>query len=842
MNYTKEKNPSNLALKSLILNKQKKKFYLQSLGQSRNISLKPKFSINTSILKTNNSNIFIKKFPSKTILTSSKSNYNTLNNNSQNKKFDIYKRINNSKIKNIESSKNKSYQKSSIKKIITKKICKKNNKKKLMQNITTKNVNYKFNTINSDNNISSKDNNIILNNYEQYYQIVNKDNNNIRKNNNNSINNNVIQDKNKNKIIHKEKKIVGIMLKKKSALIDNLITTFNKKNNNYNLYENNLGNNISRKNAFKTNSSESSLLLKKNKISHSNKLLNKNKINNRNNNNKNINTNMIKNDIIIDYYNDRSKKNLNTIICNCNNSTTYLTNIPHLNRITINNYNYKIKKPLKLNLVENSKKMHILDNNNYNFNTRNANTINITIDNSVNNIYDNAININKNPKITYIKVNSNSNNNNKLDNSKSKKNSSILFPRKFVFTKNDSMNHSYQNIIINYQKRFKTKEKKNKKIGQKIKENLKKIHEKKKKKQMISLNNLHLSKVKLIGIQDIFSNFTLIKKKTPKFDTPNINNTFDNFNMINFSGRLNRTEEKSIEFFTSMSEKYKNKKSKFKEDPQYVYEYFYEILNNLLIEENNYFEKLDLDQINLTKKKYHINPDSRSFFINSLINIQELLNFTERTLFLTTQIFDRYISNVLMKKEITIKEENLDIVIVTSLIIAAKKEEIKLYSMNDYLNLLPLKYNIHDLEKTEYEILSGFDFNLDIPSMLDFYEIFSVENKLNKFQQAKGLYLLNFILLDSNLVQIPSSLIAYAVISVVSGKNIPLNKLSEYHVNNSEKKIFKLLDILKDREIINNLCVYIKYLYKIKKNSSYNAPFNKFNTPNYYFISSYFDI
>ena len=600
MNYTKEKNPSNLALKSLILNNQKKKFYIRVLGQSRNISLKPKISINTSILKTNNSNIFIKKFPSKTILSSSKSNYNTLNNNSQNKKFDIYKRINNNKIKNLEFSKNKSYHKSSTKKIITKKICKKNNKKKLMQNITTKNANYKYNTINSDNNISSKDNNIILNDYEQYYQIVNKDSNNIRKNDNNSIKNNAIHDKNKNKIIHKEKKIVGIMLKRRSALIDNLITTFNQKNNNYNLYEKNKGNNIGRKNTFKTNSSESSLLLKKNKISHSNKLFNKKKISNSNSNNKNISANMIKNDIIIDYYTDRSKKNLNTI--NCNNSTNYLTNIPHLNRITINNYNYKIKKPLKLNLVQNSKKMNIVENNNYSFNTRNGNTINITIDNSVNNIYNNVININKNPKITYIKINSNSNSNNK-------KNSSILIPRKFVLAKNDSMNHSYQNIIINYQKRFKTKEKRNKKIGQIIKENLKKIHEKKKKKQlMISLNNIHLNKVKLLGIQEIFSNFTKIKTKTPKFETPNIKNTFDNFNMINFSGRLNRTEEKSIEFFTLMSEKYKNKNTKFKEDPQYVYEYFYEILNNLLIEENSFFENLDLEQFDSScfTKYYYI--------------------------------------------------------------------------------------------------------------------------------------------------------------------------------------------------------------------------------------------
>ena len=178
----------------------------------------------------------------------------------------------------------------------------------------------------------------------------------------------------------------------------------------------------------------------------------------------------------------------------------------------------------------------------------------------------------------------------------------------------------------------------------------------------------------------------------------------------------------------------------------------------------------------------------------------------------------------------------------TSLIIAAKNEEIKLYSMNDYLNLLPLKYNVNDLQKTEYSILSAFDFNLNIPSLLDFYELFSVEVKLNKIQRAKGLYLLNFILLDSNLVQIPSSLIVFAVIYLISGKNIQFNKLKGEYMYNGKKKIIKIISILKDKQMINNLCGYIKYLYEADKNTSYNGPFNKFNTPNYYYISSYLDI
>ena len=59
---------------------------------------------------------------------------------------------------------------------------------------------------------------------------------------------------------------------------------------------------------------------------------------------------------------------------------------------------------------------------------------------------------------------------------------------------------------------------------------------------------------------------------------------------------------------------------------------------------------------------------------------------------------------------------------------------------------------------------------------------------------------------------------------------------------NGKKKIIKMISILKDKQMINNLCGYIKYLYKADKNSNYNAPFNKFNTPDYYFISSYLDI
>ena len=818
--YSKKEAKNNLALKSLIIKNKQKNFFLPLLNeQSRNISLK---SNKTSMSNTNKkeySDIFMKKVQLNQMILINKKK-NTINNigkiDTLNK--ELIKKNNITK----ELLKNKSFQKYSTKKIIT---------AKSFLNITNKNIIKKnnklskkiFNTISNNNNssktnMSQKNNNLLLNNLDYYYSITEDSDSNYKTNRTNIVNAAKLKNE-KEKNFNKEKRIFGIMLKKMNFVNNNFINNkIDKSSNNYYLYEKNLGRLANNSFKVNTNRLDPSLFLKKNYSGSNTKIV---CVKNKNSQNKN-------NNIIYDYYNDEMKKKMKTITSNNNNSTSHIKSIQYLNRITLNNYNNNKKKLLKLNLLQNLNKKKIKlkkSNNKYNYNSNN--TINITIDNSVNNIYDNVININRNPKITYININ---NNNNNITN--------IHHKKKANNNKNELINS--HNLIMLFQKN-KTKEKNNKKLQQIVKENLKKIHEKKKKKKLlISINNIR--KVKFLGIKEIFSNFTKIKEICPKFATPKINMSFQHFNKINFSGRFNRTEDKSIDFFTTMSEKYKSTNSKIKEDPQYVYEYYNEILTNLLIDENNYFEELDLSHLNLNKISSVINPDSRKFFINSLINLQELLNFKEHTLFLTTQIFDRYINYVLKKRIISIKEENLDIVIVTSLIIAAKNDEIKLYSMKDYLNLLPLKYNIRDLEKTEYEILSGFDFNLNIPNMLNFFELFCLEGKLNKIQIAKGLYLLNFILLDNNLVQIPPSLIAYAVVFIISGKKIQLNKINKEYEYNGEKKIIKILPMLKDKEMINNLYLYIKYLYKININSPYNAPFNKFNVPSFYYIPSYLDI
>ena len=82
MNYKKDKT-LNLALKSSILNNKNKNFYKPIIVPNINLSLNSKNYTSISKSKNKNTNIFINKFPSKTIILSSNSKhkYNSINNN-----------------------------------------------------------------------------------------------------------------------------------------------------------------------------------------------------------------------------------------------------------------------------------------------------------------------------------------------------------------------------------------------------------------------------------------------------------------------------------------------------------------------------------------------------------------------------------------------------------------------------------------------------------------------------------------------------------------------------------------------------------------------------------------
>ena len=144
---------------------------------------------------------------------------------------------------------------------------------------------------------------------------------------------------------------------------------------------------------------------------------------------------------------------------------------------------------------------------------------------------------------------------------------------------------------------------------------------------------------------------------------------------------------------------------------------------------------------------YGINPETRICLIDSLIDLQKIFNFNERTPFITVQLFDRYITTSIVNNLSKIEEEDLDIILTTSLLIASKIEESILYKLTDYLGILSDKYTTNNIIEMEDKILKVINFNLVVPTMLEFFEFFDEKCGLNNIQRNKGLFYLNTIIL-----------------------------------------------------------------------------------------------
>jgi len=273
-------------------------------------------------------------------------------------------------------------------------------------------------------------------------------------------------------------------------------------------------------------------------------------------------------------------------------------------------------------------------------------------------------------------------------------------------------------------------------------------------------------------------------------------------------------------------------------DPRYSSEYLDEILCNLFLEEKAFFEKVGLQISSDILNSYGINPETRTCLIDSLIDLQKIFNFNERTLFITVQIFDRYlVLSIVDEKAPKIKEENLDIILTTALLIASKLEESVLYKLSDYLGILSDKYTIDDLKLMENKIMNAFDFSAVSPTVLDFFEVLAAKSKLNEEQNKKGMFLLNIILLDVNLSQISGSVIAYAIVIIVQNeenvnksKNLIkiLNSLFKKKNKNNDEYL-DALSLMNNEEKMEELCNLIQVFAEGILKTEYNHIGLKFN-------------
>ena len=154
-----------------------------------------------------------------------------------------------------------------------------------------------------------------------------------------------------------------------------------------------------------------------------------------------------------------------------------------------------------------------------------------------------------------------------------------------------------------------------------------------------------------------------------------------------------------------------------------------------------------------------INEKMRAILIDWIVGIHEKFHLQIETLFLTTTIIDRYLSKRLIKRE------ELQLVGVTSLLLACKFEEIFSPEVKNLCELTENAYTPSQILRMEEEILKVLEFNLLFASPSRIFDIYSKKAQFSKYSKIFGKYILELALIDYKLLPFaPSELAESALI------------------------------------------------------------------------------
>ena len=346
---------------------------------------------------------------------------------------------------------------------------------------------------------------------------------------------------------------------------------------------------------------------------------------------------------------------------------------------------------------------------------------------------------------------------------------------------------------------------------------------------------MSLNKKKNFNINDI-----LIKKdnkyKSNKDSFSRNNNTIFEREIKNNNDNNMETFELSDEEKDKDLEKAENQiiiSENIKNNPQYLGNYLIDILENFLLDEIFYVKKRYINPDYLfSNNNSELNPELRLISINWLIMIHhKVFKFKENTLFLCIQIIDRFLS----KKILSI--EKTELLILCALIVSSKHEEIDYVNMKESLQLSSNKFTKEQIINMEYDILNELNFELIIPNMNDYYNIYSIILNLSDIEKNKGLYLLNIVLVDYYMLEYPNFILALSVVKIIIKKSVKsiIQLLKDILIKNNDD-IY--LNMIKDEKTIDKVCDKIKILYKKFILTKYKSIKEKFSEEEYNSVSN----
>lgn len=157
-------------------------------------------------------------------------------------------------------------------------------------------------------------------------------------------------------------------------------------------------------------------------------------------------------------------------------------------------------------------------------------------------------------------------------------------------------------------------------------------------------------------------------------------------------------------------------------------------------------------------RQQEINGKMRAVLINWLIEVHYRFGLMPETLYLTTNLLDRYLSVQLISRS------NYQLVGATAMLLASKYEEIWAPEISDFLDILENKFERKHVLVMEKEMLNKLKFRLTIPTPYVFIVRFLKAASSDEEMENLVFFLMELSLMQYVMMKFPPSMLAAAAV------------------------------------------------------------------------------
>lgn len=188
-------------------------------------------------------------------------------------------------------------------------------------------------------------------------------------------------------------------------------------------------------------------------------------------------------------------------------------------------------------------------------------------------------------------------------------------------------------------------------------------------------------------------------------------------------------------------------------NPQCVTEYMSDIYKRLHHEELSHLPEPDY-----MERQPHINARMRAILVDWLVDVHKKYKLRTETLFLAVAIIDRF-----LERRHTARQQ-LQLVGVTSMLIAAKFEEIYPPEIKDFIYITDRAYTREEVINMEVYMLQMLDFSFCSPTAAHFFERYQRVNQCDEAHRCLAHYILELALVDYKMIRYAPSHVAAAAV------------------------------------------------------------------------------